>query len=564
VSAPELPFPPLVLGRRCDDDRPVTVPADELVRHLAVFGTTGSGKTSLFLALLCQLMDRGRGWIFCTTKHDPTMPRALAWAALQRQQMWRLRVFDPGHPVHNYNPTSTSNPVRLAKLYHSQLPRIEPGSEAQHYHNLAFEFLLVACRAVIATGLRHVPDDLLHLASNYDIARDYLAARLRAVGRQDLMADLDGFFRRFWQHNEFQVHRAREALSGLTAVLTTLQAGRTTGPLNDPGSAVDLLQACRRGLWVYLGLPRAQDADGGQFGRLFLTDLIETIDEIQATEGALAHAPFVIILDEFPSYAVPEFATVFEQARSAGIALIMGAQTVSGLSDRAAGLSEGFRDRVLGNCAHLVSFRIGPGEGAEYLSQYVGKADRRLEQMSQTASAGREWNPLSLWAWLGISREHLQRAAFVGYQTRKDSLLESRVLTHEIASRGEAVWLSSRQDDSLPFRFRTAWAATDEAPHQWDYRRRCPQWSWTPPPMLDLGRRVRERTLSQTAGAGAQAAAPPAPAGQGIPGAGAPEASTPSPGADGAARRRRRGQPRSVVFAPPLATPPRPPASPGA
>ena len=83
----QLPFAPLVFGRRSDTGDMVEIDADELVRHLAVFGTTGSGKTSLFLALMLQLMDRGRGFIVCTTKHDPTMPRALAWAALQRQQL---------------------------------------------------------------------------------------------------------------------------------------------------------------------------------------------------------------------------------------------------------------------------------------------------------------------------------------------------------------------------------------------------------------------------------------------------------------------------------------------
>jgi len=41
------------------------------------------------------------------------------------------------------------------------------------------------------------------------------------------------------------------------------------------------------------------------------------IDEIQRTEGELVHAPFVIVLDEFPSYALPQFARVFEQARRA-------------------------------------------------------------------------------------------------------------------------------------------------------------------------------------------------------------------------------------------------------
>src|SRR5437660_1267145 len=80
-----------------------------------------------------------------------------------------LGVFDPAHPVHVYNPTATTNPLALASLYFSQLPPIEPSSEAKHYHDIQFEFLLLACSAIMATGLRHVPNDILQLARSYEI-----------------------------------------------------------------------------------------------------------------------------------------------------------------------------------------------------------------------------------------------------------------------------------------------------------------------------------------------------------------------------------------------------------
>jgi hypothetical protein len=279
---------------------------------------------------------------------------------------------------------------------------------------------------------------------------------------------------------------------------------------------------------------------------MFLTDLIGAIDEIQRSEGALAHAPFVIMLDEFPSYAVPEFATVFEQARSAGVALVMGAQTVSGLSDRSAGLSDGFRDRVLGNCAHLVSFRIGPGEGAEYLSRYAGRHDRAFAQVSETVASGRFWSPLSFWAWLGLSSESRTRARFSGYRVARDAVLESRVLTHELASRGEAVWLSTKDADRHPFRFRAVWAEAAEAPRHWNYRAACPQWSFEPPPMLELGAWVRMRQMAQ--GDGRAAGEPPAaPAPQPPPGAASRAPAT----AAGTPRRRGRTGQRHITFLPP-------------
>jgi hypothetical protein len=566
----QLPFAPLVFGRRSDTGDMVEVDADEVVRHLAVFGTTGSGKTSLFLALMLQLMDRGRGFIVCTTKHDPTMPRALAWAAMQRQQLWRLRVFDPAHPVHVYNPTATTNPLALASLYFSQLPPIEPTSEAKHYHDIQFEFLLLACSAIMATGLRHVPNDILQLARSYEIAAPKLRKRLQALGKEDRLADLDAFFRRFYRRGEFQPNEAQEALSGLTSVLQGLDVGRFAGLLNQPFSEVDLLQACRRGLWIYMGLPAAMDVDGGQLGRLFLTDLIMAIDEIQRTEGELVHAPFVIVLDEFPSYALPQFARVFEQARSSGIGILLGAQTVSSLSDRAAGLSEGFRDRVLGNCAHTLSFRLGPGEGAEYFSKFTGKADRAIVQVSETESRGRTWSPLAPSSWVGWTNRTDGRASFSGYRVQKDLVMESRRLTHELAPRGQAIWLSPKGGDTLPFPFWSLWAETSAAPAGWNYASQCARWDRIPPPPLDLWRYVRFVNIRRSAAQGEALPSvqhrnrgPAHPASAPVPGAVAqPAAETPlpTPGAGGAqeapaqGRRRRRStpQPTSLIsYVPP-------------
>jgi hypothetical protein len=531
-----LPFAPLAFGLRTDGGTPVSVSADDLVRHTAVFGTTGSGKTSLFLSLMLQLMDQSRGFIFCTTKHDPAMPRTLAWAAKQRQQLWRLRVFDPSHPVHVYNPTATTNPLALASLYFSQLPPIEPTSEAKHYHDIQFEFLLLACRAVMATGLRHVPNDLLQLARNYEIAAPLLRRRLKACGKESIMAELDAFFRRFYRRGEFQTNEAQETLSGLTSVLQGLDVGRFAGLLNQPFSEVDLLQMCRRGLWAYMGLPAVSDADGGQLGRLFLTDLVMAIDEIQRTEGQVIHAPFVIFLDEFPSYALPQFARVFEQARSSGIALILGSQTVSALSDRASGLSEGFRDRVLGNCASIMTFRLGPGEGSEYFSKFTGKADRLMYQRSETESRGRSWSPLAFSSWVGWTNRTDGRAAFTGYRVQKDVVMESRLLTHELPLKGQAVWLSPKDGSTLPFTLWTHWADTRDAPGGWDYAAQCARWDRTPPAPLDLGSHVRYVNLRRSEQQGAGATPTPPRNGQG------PRTTAPVPSAV--------GQPRGATPAP--------------
>jgi hypothetical protein len=223
----------------------------------------------------------------------------------------------------------------------------------------------------------------------------------------------------------------------------------------------------------------------------------------------LAHAPFTIILDEFASYAIHEFAAVFEQARSAGIAVIVSVQTPSALADAHRGLSEEFRDACVGNCGTILSFRLGPGRGAPYLADYVGRADRWLLQESQTEGRSRTWHALDPSTWFGMTSRSDQRSHFLGVRQQKDQVLEARELTQSLTHIGEAYLLSPPG----PLRLWTEWADADQAPADWPYREQLAHWTPAPPRTLDLGRRVRLALIARAeqSMAGSRVGAPPTP-----------------------------------------------------
>ena len=300
---------------------------------------------------------------------------------------------------------------------------------------------------------------------------------------------------------------AQNALAGLTAALEALRSGRMERLFTLPSSELSLLRVIRRGAVGYMGLPRAQDKESGRFGQLFLADLDAVIQEIQATEGRLAHAPFTIILDEFSSYAIHEFSAVFEQARSAGIAVVVSVQTPSALADPQRGLSEEFRDSVVGNCGTILSFRLGPGRGAQYLSDYVGKADRWFWQESQTEGRTRTWHARDLSTWFGLTARSDQRSRFMGIRQQKDQVLEARELTQTLTRIGEAYLLSPPG----PLRLWTEWADAGHAPADWPYREELTRWAPIPPRALDLGRRVRLGMIARAEQAAARHSASPAP-----------------------------------------------------
>jgi Helicase HerA-like C-terminal len=179
---PDLPCAPIRLGQRADTGAAVMLTADRLERHVFVSGATGTGKTGFLLALAVQMLDRGRGLLFCTTKHDPALPRALGWAAAQRDRLGQFWLFDAMQPAHAYNPTVTDNPLLLVRQILSLLPPVPPGSEASYHHDVVRQFLLAAVRAMMATGRDPILDDILQLAVHPDLALPMLR-RVRGHGR---------------------------------------------------------------------------------------------------------------------------------------------------------------------------------------------------------------------------------------------------------------------------------------------------------------------------------------------------------------------------------------------
>jgi hypothetical protein len=550
---------PVVVGRRADTGAAVTATADGLERHVFVSGATGTGKTAFLLALALQMLDRGRGVLFCTTKHDPALPRALAWAAASRDRLGEFWLFDAMQAAHAYNPTATDNPLLLVRQVLALLPPVPPGSEAAYHQDVVRQFLLAAVRAMMATGREPVLDDILQLAVHPDLALPMLRQALQALGALERMTELGSFFDRFRIGGQWRLDLAQSALAGLTAALEALRVGRMERLFRRPSSELSLLRAIRRAAIIYMGLPRAQDKESGRFGQLFLADLDAVIQEIQATEGRLAHAPFTIILDEFASYAIPEFAAVFEQARSAGIAIVVSVQTPSALADAHRGLSEEFRDACVGNCGTILSFRLGPGRGAPYLADYVGRADRWLLQESQTEGRSRTWHALDPGTWFGMTARSDQRSHFLGVRQQKDQVLEARELTQSLTQVGEAYLLSPPG----PLRLWTEWVDADQAPADWPYREQLARWTPAPPRTLDLGRRVRLALIARAE----QAAATPRNDGTAAPATRPLLAMTPSPGPGKPTPRRGRravppGPETVLSFLDPAGI--APPASPGA
>lgn len=73
-------------------------------------------------------------------------------------------------------------------------------------------------------------------------------------------------------------------------------------------------------------------------------------------------------LDEFATFASPEFADLISKARSAGLALHFSHQSIGDLAE----VSEGFLNRITDNSATKVVLRINDPDSADYLARAFG------------------------------------------------------------------------------------------------------------------------------------------------------------------------------------------------
>ena len=131
-------------------------------------------------------------------------------------------------------------------------------------------------------------------------------------------------------------------------------------------------------------------------GRLILTDIRFAISEILSRTNSKPNPPFLIVLDEFGSYATPDFSVVFEKSREANIIVVGAIQSLSNLTDGHKMLSRDFAERILGN-ANKIFMSLESTQTAIEAERYWGEEITR-KQSYQTSEgytdSGRYLSPM--------------------------------------------------------------------------------------------------------------------------------------------------------------------------
>jgi conjugal transfer pilus assembly protein TraD len=320
--------------------------------HSFVIGATGAGKTVTQAAIAQAHVLAGQAVIVIDPKGDRYLCRVLQEAA--RHMGVRFRGWSPTARA-VYNPFARGGPTEITDKALAGHRWTEP-----HYELATQRLLLHVLTTMQAAGqwpptlsgiVRHMDPDRLDLLAQ-GVGGD-LAARvseyvdgLSARGRSDLGGGRDRL-----------------------AVLADGELGPRLDPERGDGPQIDLAEALRQRGVVYFQIDADRfPAASKLLGAALVIDLVTLTADMQDTELS-----GLLVIDEFAALAAEQVSRLFGRARSAGLSVLLGTQSLADLRGaRPDDDSDTLTEQVLTNIEFAVVHREADPDSAERLARLAG------------------------------------------------------------------------------------------------------------------------------------------------------------------------------------------------
>ena len=320
--------------------------------HALVLGATGSGKTVTQAAIAQAYVQAGMAAIVIDPKGDPHLRSTLYDAAQEAGA--DFRAWSPTGPT-IYNPLARGGPTEIADKALAAHQWSEP-----HYELATQRLLGHALATMRAAELW--PPTISGLVAHMDPERlDALATKVGGETGERVSAYVDGLSARA----SSDLGGGRDRL----AVLADSELGPWLDPERGEGEVLDLGASLRRGDVLYFHLDADRyPAASKLLAAALLIDLVGLTAEHQGGScGGL------VVIDEFAALAAEQVSRLFARARSAGLSLLLGSQSLADLrAARPDDPSDTLTEQVLSNVEFAVVHRVGDPDSAERLARVAG------------------------------------------------------------------------------------------------------------------------------------------------------------------------------------------------
>jgi intracellular multiplication protein IcmO len=367
------------------------LPNQGRVRHEAVVGKTGSGKTKYMLHRLAQQARAGGGAFIVDSKEEYDFRDELysICRTYGRGDSFRCVNINNAAESNTYNPLLRGDAVSVASRFTDTVD-VDNNPTAEHFRSQSNLALTAALMPIKALKHAYNPRDLYILLTN-PTAMEFL---LRQAPEGDARQSFDIWLESFRQFDnttkriKINTTQMRNQIGGVISRLFIYSVGELGKVLNSYNPEVDLLSAIDQRQIVYLQLPVLDKSEAAiAFAKLFLSDLRSTLAQMfRRGKRHLPRIPHEVWMDEFGSYANPLVAPIFEMARAANVALIPMFQTYANLKR----VSEDFADQLMGNVEVQTFLQLGDVNTAEWAATVTGERLRKftMESSGRTTGSG--------------------------------------------------------------------------------------------------------------------------------------------------------------------------------
>jgi DNA helicase HerA-like ATPase len=327
---------------------------DDRLRHMAIIGKTGMGKTTLLQQLLNSDIRAGRG-VALLDPHGDLCDAVLA--AIPRARTNDVILFDAAdrlHPV-SFNLLACPRPEQRTLVASGAISAFKKlygefwGPRMEHILRNALLALLEVPGSTLVTLLRLLND---------------------ARFRQPLVAKLrDPVVRAFWQ-KEFAALPTKFQLEAVAPIQNKIghfiSSPLLRNILGQSRSSLDPRRVMDEGKILLVNLSKGKLGDDvSSLLGSFLVTALQLAAMSRADVSEHDRPDFFLYIDEFQNFATDSFATILSEARKYRLALTLANQYLAQLDEHTAAA-------VFGNVGTLVSFQVGADDAEPLATQFAG------------------------------------------------------------------------------------------------------------------------------------------------------------------------------------------------
>ncbi|EKD47095.1 MAG: type IV secretory pathway VirD4 component-like protein [uncultured bacterium] len=348
-----------LIGIDKNSKKPVCLSEQERVRHTQVIGATGFGKSeSVLMPMLENDIRNGRGLLLIDAKGDEHLLRCIHNLATNYGRAGDIKIFTPSTPEisNTYSPFMWSTPTQVMNKLIGALEWSEP-----YYKKMSEMAVLNVAKALFAT---------LH-STNLIAIYQALKKPHSLLDERFEHEDMKPAFQEFCtQHKGI-----KEDLTGLIADLGHVCDSVFGGLLQHQENSILLNADYHDRKIIVFQLNTLEFSQTSKIiGKIILQDIMQLCAYILKNTSPHARPLFPIYLDDFASFAIPEFAEFLSMTRASGLGVTILHQSLGDLEV----ISPAFKKQIMSNTNTKIILKVNDSDTIEEAARMTGTKEKTI------------------------------------------------------------------------------------------------------------------------------------------------------------------------------------------